>query len=1665
MNTFLIPALKVFISFIVGFWDCPLPVALQSGGRGMRKSSKAGSSKNPAGRIKGLHPTPESEPASTGKKSRLIKVQTGNQNWEGEAPVTGIQPDARVELEYSNSLLQAALDSTADGLLIVDKNGQISQFNRKFRELWSIPESVLAGRQDDSALSFVLDQLKEPSAFLAKVKDLYSHPKAESFDVLEFKDGRIFERYSQPQRLGGKIVGRVWSFRDMTDRRRAEEALSKSEAELRALVEQVPAIIYTESAEEPGRTIYISPQIEAITGYASASWMDSPNFWNEIVHPDDIDYLRAEDDRTNLTGEPFRAEYRIYTRDRHILWMQDEAVLVRDKTGKALFWQGVMHDISDKKRAEEAMRASEEKFREVMEQSSEGIVIADHRGRIVDWNRKQEEITGYGKADFLGRPLWEVQFRSTLPERQTPALLAQTKERILQMLKQPQSELFGRTVESRICRKDGTIRDIEASVYPIHLGDHYFLGSVTRDITDSRRVFTALRESETRYRTLAETAHDLIFILDREEKIEYINEYAAQMMNLPATEIIGRRMEEISGVKTLRSQKAKIRQVIESGESVYLENEIQFPGRKIWLGTWLVPIKNDKGEMASILGISRDITERINAEKTQQESQFLVRTLFDLSPDAIVVIDPNDPKVSWPIIDCNAAACQMNGYSRDELIGQSIDILNGGSETPQKRKAYKKRLREEGGLFLEAFHVHKNGTKFPIEISTRLVNVGGRELVIGVDRDITARKRAEEALRENEGRFREIFENMSSGVVVYEPINGGEDFRINSFNRAAEKIENISRNKVIGKLVTEAFPGVKEFGLFESLQQVWQTGKPGHLPISFYKDRRITGWRENYLARLPSEKILVVYDDVTERKQAEENLVKTEQIYRRAITQAGSVPYQSSYRSEKYTFLGEGFEKLTGYAPEEMTTALFTSRLRKIESYGEYKNLSHEERVKRARQGRMKEWREDYVFERKDGVLTWLADHSVPLFGENGRVTGTLGILTDITERKQAEVALRESEELFRKAFVTSPDCININRLEDGLYVDINDGFTEITGYTRQETVGKTSVEINIWADPADRNRLIKELHERGEVNNLEARFRMKDGRTLTGLMSAKVIMLKEVPHILSITRNIEEKKRAEAELARQAEELRRSNEELARLYRASGALIASASFNIQEQAQNIVEVLQQEFGQDNCSLFVTQPDSNELVRLAVAGPYADQVRNVNLTLDGPGLVARAVRQGETLNVPDVHAQSDYLPNWDAARSELTIPLKMGNNVIGVIDLQSSQANAFGPDHERPMTIFAERAALVLEHGRLNTQMETRIQQLVALRTIDMAISASFDLNLTLGVLLDQVLGQLEVDAADILIYNPAAQTFKFACERGFRLQTLRHVQLKFGSGFVWRVVRERQVINIPDITAGPDGLQRSPDLSSEHFVTYLGVPLVAKGQIRGVLEIFNREPVQFDAAKDSFLEILAGQAAIAIDNSELFENLQSSNTELSLAYEKTLEGWANALEMRDQVTVGHTRRTTELTVRLARAMGVADDDIVNFYRGALLHDIGKMGLPDRIVQKRGPLTEAEWISMRKHPQHAFDLLSPISYLRPALDIPYCHHERWDGSGYPRGLKGEQIPLAARIFAVVDVWDALISKRPYRKEWLQAKAKRYIEEQAGMQFDPEVVKVFLKEIG
>lgn len=365
---------------------------------------------------------------------------------------------------------------------------------------------------------------------------------------------------------------------------------------------------------------------------------------------------------------------------------------------------------------------------------------------------------------------------------------------------------------------------------------------------------------------------------------------------------------------------------------------------------------------------------------------------------------------------------------------------------------------------------------------------------------------------------------------------------------------------------------------------------------------------------------------------------------------------------------------------------------------------------------------------------------------------------------------------------------------------------------------------------------------------------------------------------------------------------------------------------------------------------------------------------------------------------------------------------------------------------------------------RLLEESQRRLTQVEALHSIDLAISGSMDLRTTLNILLKHVETLLSVDAANILLFNRSLQQFSFSAGRGFSTAEIERANVRLGSSFAGRAALERQTVVISGELAAQANRDFSRMYEKEGFVSYAGVPLIAKGQIKGVLEVYHRAAHRPDREWLHLLETLAGQAAIAIDNAQLFEGLQQSNTELTLAYDATIAGWSRAMDLRDKETEGHTQRVTDLTLKLARAMNIPESQLSHIRHGALLHDIGKMGIPDSILLKEDTLTDEEWEKMRRHPGFAYEMLSSIRYLQRALDIPYCHHEKWDGSGYPRGLRGRDIPVAARIFAVADVWDAITSDRPYRKGWSREEALTYIREQSGKYFDPQVVDEFFRLI-
>ena len=939
--------------------------------------------------------------------------------------------------------------------------------------------------------------------------------------------------------------------------------------------------------------------------------------------------------------------------------------------------------------------------------------------------------------------------------------------------------------------------------------------------------------------------------------------------------------------------------------------------------------------------------------------------------------------------------------------------------------------------------------------------------------------------------------------------------------------------------------------------------------------------------------------------------------------------------------------------------------------------------------------------------------HHAPLTEEDGEILRLYAsLLGHLYLQLQAKEALRLSEDKFHKAFAISPDAININRLADGVYIEINAGFTKLTGYTAADVIGRSSLsdDVGTWVNVADRQRLVDGIRTAGEVIGLEAPFRCKDGSIRTCLMSAHAIDFDGEPCILSITRDISDRKQMETALRKSEERFKNfssvategimihehgvildANQQFASLigFADSADIIGKVALEIAHltpaSKQRIREqmlagttstfdidlighdgriipaethehtityfgrsarltylrdISERKLAEDalmnseyqhrtmvaNISDVISIIDAHGRVRYTspsitrwfgwspddLIGSYAWQMvhpddleriqtifsalwqrpsameslefhfkcrdgsyrmialmatnllhdpqihgllvnyhdittrkqaeldllkektraevlastaaqLNAELKLDTIMRIvcnetARALRvpvaavllnddtrqhlffaacndaapdellscaqplsraiydrlvdrhHDRSFHLLDIGTPSDEIINGELyARMQLqsliSMPLWRDGHLIGALNLYTKELQrSWSPDELSLLESLANLAAQAVSTARSYDDAQRRLHFNQALRDIDRAITGSLDLRVTLQVFISQVIPQLGVDAATILLFDPRRHELKYVEGQGFRTAALRHTTLRLGEGHAGQAALNRQIVTIDNLQQDLKSLRASALIAQEDFVAYVAVPVVAKGQIKGVMELFHRAPLHPVQEWWDYCEALAGQVAIAIDNATLFEELQQTNDELVRAYDTTLEGLSSALDLRDKETEGHSLRVTAMTERLAQAMGVARSEQLIIRRGVLLHDIGKIGIPDNILLKPGPLSEEEWVIMRQHPVYAFQLLSSIPALQHVLDIPYCHHEKWDGSGYPRGMHGVEIPLAARIFAVVDVWDALTSDRVYRKAWTRTATLDYMRAQSGSHFDPEIVEAFIRFI-
>ena len=676
-----------------------------------------------------------------------------------------------------------------------------------------------------------------------------------------------------------------------------------------------------------------------------------------------------------------------------------------------------------------------------------------------------------------------------------------------------------------------------------------------------------------------------------------------------------------------------------------------------------------------------------------------------------------------------------------------------------------------------------------------------------------------------------------------------------------------------------------------------------------------------------------------------------------------------------------------------------------------------------------------------------------------------------VTERKQADETSQKGEKHFRALVEHSLEEISLVDVDGTLTYESPSSIRPL-GYPPNSLVGYNIIDLFHPDDRADAAQLLEQvaIHP-GSIKEAQFRLRHQDGSWRW--MEGSLTNLLDEPAVQSLVinyRDVTERKKTELKMRRLINDLRNLSEveKKDRLFAealAKNIISIKSTLNTDEILDSIIDNINNVVPSDTISIMLIEGEHARIVRSRgyQERGLTDWVKQRQFSLNEIKDLKEITRSKKYI----ITSNTDKSKHWTAIaetawiKSHINTPILEDNKVIGFVNVESATPDFYTEEHAQRLMAFTDQVSTALRNAHQFESIQRRMNRMQAMTQIDQAINSSLDLNVSLEIVLIQAIEQLQADAVDILLVDDVTNSLVFSKAKGFKTDEIRKSNFGLGDGLPGKAVLERTTVAIPDLNLAGESYFKNLLVEREGFISYYCVPLITKGQLKGVMEVYFRHTFQADQEWLEFLEMLAQQTAIAINNAELLNSLQSSNIQLLNAYETTLKGWVDALDMRDHETEGHTQRVTELSLKLARLMGIKEKEIVHFQRGALLHDIGKVAVSDAILNKPGPLTEEEWVIMRRHPLHAYSLLSKSEYLKPALDIPFHHHEKWDGSGYPSGLKGEAIPLAARIFAIVDVWDALISDRPYRKAWTHKKALEYIQEQSGKHFDPDVVKVFL----
>ncbi len=1268
--------------------------------------------------------------------------------------------------------------------------------------------------------------------------------------------------------------------------------------------------------------------------------------------------------------------------------------------------------ITERKLADTALQESEARYRSLFENSNDLIQSLAPDGSFLFVNEAWRRTLGYTDEEVARLKIFDVIHPDSLPE------CRESFRQVTEGKRVPQ-------IQFQFISRDDRVVEVDGNASPRIMGGNVIATQgFFRDATERKRAEEALVESEKRYRALIENSADAITLLSPDGIVTYDSPAAPGLLGYAPEEWIGRNVFDIVHPDDLAGTMAAFKSTLEAPrrKAFHTFRVRDKGGSWRWVEATATNLLDEPSVRAIVVNYG-DITERRRAQITSNLMQTSALAIaesrdFDSALDAALKIL------------CEAAGWKYAEAWLPRFDASALDLgpvwYGGGGKVEKFRRAS------------QEFTFHP-GQGLPGRVWAKKTPEWIPDVSVNHETFLRAPQALEAGLRAGMGV--PIIGNGEVLVVAFFMFECSPEDRAMMETAMAignqlgtmllrKRAEDDNRRKTEDLLLIQSLNDAANRG--DSIEEIFELLKDSTAKI--YSSRGTAFYRVGEGGERLEIEVLNLPSDLVNR-----------------------------------------IEKLIGMKLPKPGVPLREGGLyREILLEGKPRLINDAKTIQRL----MDEFTDNPALRKMvGGIYTILGNHSVmsvPMVSEAGplgllevsrrepfieadlrRLALIGGEVTAILQRKRAEENLLVSEEKFRTLTETLPIGVAVTTPK-GEVIEANPALVKMLDYDSKEEFLRDPAFIH-YRDPQDRSRYIAQLLERGATMGYEFQLARKGGSFFWA--SASAVTQRHPDGSITLVHSVED-----------ITVRKHRQDELETLLAISQ--IVTQTSDLETLLQNILDAVVNVLPAAEKGAILLADEAGNLRIRAMSG-YSDPRILGSIFPSISGYSARAFRLREPLIVAEARAEEEIrydgeIGEMATVQSAMVAPLNAQGQAIGVIAIDNvTRANAFTEEDLRLLITISSSIALAIHRARLLDETRQRLERVQGLREIDITIANTFDLRQMLDVVLKQSINLLGVDAASVLLLDPTSYRLEFAAGLGFRTRLIESVRLPIGKSFAGRALLERRLIQVSDYGVA----QENPDFAdfwikegiNEYFVT----PLLVKGQVKGALEVFHRAPrSSAESLKEwiGFLETLAGQAALAVENIHLFEDLQRANVELSLAYDATIEGWSQAMDLRDKETEGHTQRVTRLTMELARSMGVAGDELVHVRRGALLHDIGKMGVPDGILLKPDKLTEEEWTLMKRHPTFAYDMLSPIAYLKPALDIPYCHHEKWDGTGYPRGLRGEQIPLAARLFTFVDVYDALTSDRPYRQAWSKEKTLEYIREQSGKHFDPSLVNMFLSVI-